>query len=314
MNPNLPSDLLQHLKTRALSKRLVRVGLALTSTYYSLRPDLLLAKSSPSAGMPARDWPIAGGLTQLTLPRPPARSELFFIDAGVADPGAFWLAAPKGATVVCIPTGVDSWSFMAQEASRFEGLRAIHIVSHGQPGAVVLNGQHYAAVDLDPLAIPLHQIGRALSKNGDIFLYGCEVGAGVAGQNLLNTLAALTGADIAASKDKTGNAAQGGNWDLEIVTGRTAPSLALNATRMAGYDALLSYNKVTTTANRIAGPLRQALALAGVNTVPFSPAFSHALSINTGGSTVTNSATFTVTFNQPVAGVDATAFTLGQFE
>ena len=286
MNPTQPSDLLQYLKTRALPKRLVRVGLALTSSFYSLRPDLLLAKSAPPAGTPARDWPIEGGLTPFTLPKfpPPSRSELFFIDAGVADPGAFWLAAPKGATVVCIPTGVDSWRFMAQEAARFEGLRAIHIVSHGQPGAVVLNGQHYAAADLDPLAIPLHQLGRALTKNGDIFLYGCEVGAGVAGQNLLNTLAAATGADIAASKNNTGNAAHGGNWDLEIVTGQINPALALNATSMAGYNAVLVYNTVTTTANRIAGPLRQARALAGVNTVPFSPAFPHALSITAPGS------------------------------
>ena len=105
MNPTLPSDLLQYLKTRALPKRLLRVGLALTSTFYSLRPDSLLAKSSPRPGTPARDWPIEGGLTPLTLPeRPtPSRGELFFIDAGVADPGAFWLAAPKGGTVVCIP-------------------------------------------------------------------------------------------------------------------------------------------------------------------------------------------------------------------
>jgi hypothetical protein len=167
MNPTLPSDLLQYLKTRALPKRLLRVGLALTSTFYSLRPDSLLAKSSPRAGTPERDWPIEGGLTPLTLPeRPtPSRGELFFIDAGVADPGAFWLAAPKGGTVVCIPAGVDSWHFMAQEAARFQGLGAIHIVSHGQPGAVVLNGQHYAATDLETLTVPLQQLGRALGAH-----------------------------------------------------------------------------------------------------------------------------------------------------
>ena len=187
MNPTLPSDLLQYLKTRALPKRLVRVGLALTSTFYSLRPDSLLAKSAARSDTPERDWPIEGGLTPLTLPeRPtPSRGELFFIDAGVADPGAFWLAAPKGGTVVCIPAGVDSWRFMAQEAARFQGLSAIHIVSHGQPGAVVLNGQHYAAADLETLTVPLQQLGHALTKNGDIFLYGCEVGAGVAGQTCL---------------------------------------------------------------------------------------------------------------------------------
>ena len=39
--------------------------------------------------------------------------------------------------------------------------------------------------------------------------------------------------------------------------------------------------------------------------VPFSPAFPNALSINAPGSAVTNSAAFTVTFNQSVTGVDA---------
>ncbi|MFN6053982.1 MAG: FG-GAP repeat domain-containing protein, partial [Planctomycetia bacterium] len=47
-----------------------------------------------------------------------------------------------------------------------------------------------------------------------------------------------------------------------------------------------------------------------VPAVPFSPAFPHALSINAPGSAVTNSASFTVTFNQPVIGVDAADFQL----
>ena len=47
-----------------------------------------------------------------------------------------------------------------------------------------------------------------------------------------------------------------------------------------------------------------------VPAVPFAPAFPHALSINAPGSTVTNSASFSVTFNQPVVGVDASDFQL----
>ena len=47
-----------------------------------------------------------------------------------------------------------------------------------------------------------------------------------------------------------------------------------------------------------------------VPAVPFSPAFPHALSITTPGSSVTTSASFTVTFNQPVTGVDAADFNL----
>ncbi|NBS02760.1 MAG: hypothetical protein EBS72_11650, partial [Rhizobiales bacterium] len=44
--------------------------------------------------------------------------------------------------------------------------------------------------------------------------------------------------------------------------------------------------------------------------VPFSPAFPHALSINAPGGSVTESASFTVTFNQSVTGVDAADFNL----
>ena len=44
--------------------------------------------------------------------------------------------------------------------------------------------------------------------------------------------------------------------------------------------------------------------------VPFSPAFPNVLSINAPGSAVTNSAAFTVTFNQSVTGVDAADFNL----
>ena len=44
--------------------------------------------------------------------------------------------------------------------------------------------------------------------------------------------------------------------------------------------------------------------------VPFSPAFPHALSITTGSGVVADSASFTVTFNQPVTGVDAADFSL----
>ena len=47
-----------------------------------------------------------------------------------------------------------------------------------------------------------------------------------------------------------------------------------------------------------------------VPAVPFSPAFPNALSITAGSGAVTNSASFTVTFNQPVIGVDATDFNL----
>lgn len=252
MKTTIPHDLVRFLKTRSAPKRLLRVGLAMTSTIYSLRPDALLAKSVPHAGASQPDWSGGGGMQplELSLADIPvsSRGELFFIDKDVADPGAFWLAAPKGGSVVCIPADVDPWRFMAQESQRFHGLSAIHLVSHGQPGALVLNGRRYAAKDIEKRTAQLQQLGNALTKNGDIFLYGCEVGAGKAGQNLLNTMAAVTRADIAASSDDTGSSTRGGNWDLEVVTGHIDHSLVLSAKTMAGYDYVLHSASVSTVA------------------------------------------------------------------
>ena len=53
----------------------------------------------------------------------------------------------------------------------------------------------------------------------DILLYGCDVGAGSAGTALLNQMAAITGANIAASTNITGATAMGGNWLLDASAG-----------------------------------------------------------------------------------------------
>jgi pectate lyase len=250
MRASTPSDLLSFLQARALPRRLLRVGLALTSTVYTLRPDLLLAKSALDAGTssPSNDWLGESGMIPFVPPaaRFHSRGELFFIDAGVADSEAFWLAVPKNATVLSIPSGVDSWAFMAQEAEKFRGLAAVHLVSHGEHGALVLNGRRYAAADLAPHIAELRQLGRALTKNGDIFLYGCEAGAGREGQALLDTIARATGADVAASSGDIGSKAKGGHWDLEVTTGPVDRSLMLDAKVMADYDYVLFSTTVTT--------------------------------------------------------------------
>lgn len=52
-------------------------------------------------------------------------------------------------------------------------------------------------------------------------------------------LAAITGADVAASSDLTGAARLGGDWQLELVQGTVAADAALNAGLLADYAQLL---------------------------------------------------------------------------
>ena len=78
---------------------------------------------------------------------------------------------------------------------------------------------------------------------------------------------------------------------------------------------LNAFKNLFTSKTALKKGIRRRLELLGledriVPAVPFSPSFPNALSINAPGSSVTNSASFTVTFNQPVIGVDAADFNL----
>ncbi|PTY02109.1 hypothetical protein DB347_24620 [Opitutaceae bacterium EW11] len=233
------------------------LGLAMSS---------VLSAPRAQADVPASPFRVGGldegelrenDLARPSLPAKPApmRRELFFVDAAVADPTAFWLAAPAGATVLCIPRGVDSWRFMADQAEHFRELAAIHLVSHGEPGAIVLNGCRYTEGDLSAHGADLRRLGRALRKNGDLLVYGCDTGAGREGRQLVNQLSEITGADVGASMNPTGGAA-GADWKLEIVHGQ----VETEPVAPAGYQHVLANFSVNTVAS-----LRLALQTAASN-------------------------------------------------
>ena len=67
---------------------------------------------------------------------------------------------------------------------------------------------------------------NALTSDADLLFYGCDLAGSQNGQQLLQSLGALTGADVAASTDDTGHTLLGGDWDLEYTTGGIETHLA----------------------------------------------------------------------------------------
>jgi hypothetical protein len=115
-----------------------------------------------------------------------------------------------------------------------------------QLGSIQLNSDN-----LDEYGDRLQQWKKALAPNADILLYGCNVAAEIAppiaGRSFLQRLNQLTGADIAASKNLTGSAALGGDWDLEVTIGSIETALAFTQEAIASYDRVLATINVTTT-------------------------------------------------------------------
>ncbi|TAG18037.1 MAG: DUF4347 domain-containing protein, partial [Oscillatoriales cyanobacterium] len=64
--------------------------------------------------------------------------------------------------------------------------------------------------------------------------------AGELGENFVNKIGYLTGADIAASTDLTGSALLGGNWNLEKLTGAIESPLAFQVDAIADYQSTLA--------------------------------------------------------------------------
>ena len=86
-----------------------------------------------------------------------------------------------------------------------------------------------------------------LNKDADIELYGCDVGAGVAGKALVQELASITGATVGASSNDTGSAAYGGDWTLEVTSGALDKPIALSADALTRFDGLLANASPTTS-------------------------------------------------------------------
>ena len=107
--------------------------------------------------------------------------------------------------------------------------------------------------------------GNALNETGDILLYGCDLAANTDGQSLLDNIAELTGAEVAASDDLTGNSGQGGDWDLEYTRGKVETNLAISSSTQPTWSGVLLPFTVSNTADSGPGSLYQAIMGANVN-------------------------------------------------
>ncbi len=133
-------------------------------------------------------------------------------------------------TIDSSSNGIDS---ISETLMGFRNIDAVHIISHGSEGELTVGA---TTVDLSYLQAHGEQIGlwsEAFSADGDILIYGCDLGSSDSGKELLTSLARLIDTDIAASDDATGHASLGGDWQLETVVGQVETE-ALAATAWQG--------------------------------------------------------------------------------
>ncbi|MDD4905243.1 MAG: DUF4347 domain-containing protein, partial [Methylobacter tundripaludum] len=195
--------------------------------------------------------PAAEAAQPMAATAPPAATaqhEILFVDGRVQDYQAVVAAAAPSAEVVVLDPYRDGVVQIAEALQGRTGIDSISIVSHGDSGLLLLGDVGLFNGNMDKYTSELQTIGNALTANGDILLYGCDVGAGSGGQAFIDTLAAITGADVAASINSTGATGLGGDWNLEITTGTIDYSSALDVSQLANYDHLMHTASVNSAA------------------------------------------------------------------
>ena len=121
--------------------------------------------------------------------------------------------------VVLLDASKDGIQQITDILAARQDLSAVHLISHGADGQVQLGTTQ---LDFDTLLKNATQIkgwGKSLSADADILIYGCDVAQQADGKALVDALARLTGADVAASDDLTGAAEQGARLEARVPDG-----------------------------------------------------------------------------------------------
>ncbi|HEY4541034.1 MAG TPA: DUF4347 domain-containing protein, partial [Noviherbaspirillum sp.] len=225
-------------------------------------------------------------------------------------PQVRWLRQ-NGVDIIVLDARYDGIEQIGSILSSYQNLDAVQVLSHGDSGALQLGTSQLNGENLQDHAAQVQAWGAALRSGGDILLYGCDVAQGAYGVNFVQSLAQLTGADVAASDNATGDAAKGGNWLLEHATGNIeAQTVRLqayswlldNMSGTSGDDTLIS----TAMADHMTG-------LAGNDTYKFSDNWGIDTVSDSAGidtldfSLVTKNLTFTIRTDGSILVTDGTA-------
>lgn len=195
-------------------------------------PDAVAAKADPGTD----------AVRAITLPGAADSGsvrEIVFIDSTLWGAEQLAQAARTGVEIVMLDPSQDGVIQISRALAGRSGIRAIHIVSHGEPGTLWLGASELSSENLGDYAAQLQSSRMSLAAGADILIYGCRAGAGDSGAQLAVGLSRLTGADVGASSDMTGGGAAS-NWSMELTWGDVQTPVYGDLAKLSAYESRLA--------------------------------------------------------------------------
>ena len=208
------------------------------------------------------------------------RRELVIVDTAIKNyqqlVDDFFIQTPKDCTVevVVLDSQQDGVNQISRALAKHQSVDAVHILSHGSDGGLRLGNTWFQLESLESYTGVFRSWRVTLSEQADLLFYACDLARGDPSQALIKDISTLTGADVAASIDVTGNGRFSGDWDLEYQCGQLETMVRFKASPPENWSGLLSTFTVTNTNTSGAGSLQQAIldanAMADLDTIDFN--------------------------------------------
>src|SRR4028119_1228180 len=168
---------------------------------------------------------------------------IVIIDPTVPDSNHIASGVKPGTATYILESQPDALEQITTLLAQHQGIETLHIITHGGSGKIYLGTTELNSSNCENYSQQLQQWRNSLTTNASIILYGCNVAAGKSGQQFLTQLHQLTGANIAANSQTTGNSKLGGTWDIPqlIPPSPQKPKLAIAETTLKTYSGVLGF-------------------------------------------------------------------------
>ncbi|MCC9643188.1 DUF4347 domain-containing protein [Rhodopirellula sp. JC740] len=176
-------------------------------------------------------------------------AEIIFVDSATPDLDALLEELRihrAGSEVVVLDANRDGITQISEILESRSDVQSVQVISHGEGSSVRLGNVWLNAGNLDAYAGEIATWQHALTSDADILFYGCDLAADADGKTLVDSIAALTGADVAASTNDTGHDRYEADWVLEYATGTIETEIVVSEAFQESWQYKLATITVTT--------------------------------------------------------------------
>ena len=173
-------------------------------------------------------------------------TELMFVNADVPESGTLLAGIAPHVEVISLPPNCDGLSYISDTLTGRNGIKALHILGHGASNHIEFGSTVLSLQNVDTAAEDLSSWRPALGFDAEILLYGCQVAQSSDGVALIERLANMTGAKVAASSNATGAESLGGDWQLEASTAPIKTALPFSTEAVSGWQHTLNHFRYGT--------------------------------------------------------------------